>query len=153
MYILDQSEQKELLERCDLVDENWKEWSKEYKEKESDQHWIQFYPYSGMQGGGPVYLKKKEENCDTLDWVDRHLSSERKEDWIGLTTEYSPTIQEAEELLSFLKERKEKYSKEALLTFSEKLRINRGTLIGKRIDEINEEVEVIERIHQQLRKL
>lgn len=153
MYVLNQSEQKRILASCDLLSEDWQNWRKEYKEKETDRIWIEYYPHSGMHGGGPVYLKEKGDDLNFSRLADKYLSSQREEDWIGFVTDLFPTLAEGEELVAYLEARKGRYSREAVRILHDRIRINRGSLIGKHVSEINEEFTRISRLKERIRNL
>ena len=153
MYVLDQTEQERILDSCEPVSEWSQDWTREYKEKDSEKVWVQYYPHSEMQGGGPFYLKQKESESDFLSLADQHLSSSREEDWTGVVTDLFLTVEEVERLVGFLEERKERYSRGAIEVLHSRIRLKRGSMIGKRVTEISEEYERIVALMNRIKNL
>ncbi|MFH2045073.1 MAG: Imm27 family immunity protein [Pseudomonadota bacterium] len=153
MYVLNQSDQKRILRSCELVFDDRQNWRKEYNEKESETIWVEYYPHSGMHGGGPVYLKEKETESSIFVLADKYLTSERDEDWIGFVTDLSLTIDETEKLVAYMEERKEAYPIGALQILHDRIQINRGSLIGKHVSEIDQEVPKISELMNRIKNL
>jgi hypothetical protein len=153
MYVLNQSEQTKILSSCDLISKDSQNWTREYKEKTSGRVWIEYYPYPGMHGDGPVYLKEKEDESDTLCLADKHLSSQREDDWIGFVTDLFPTVDEAEKLVKYLEGKKGKYSKRAIRTLYDRIQINRGSMNGMHYTEIAKQFEQITKLKERIKNL
>jgi hypothetical protein len=153
MYVLNQSEQKEILSSCDLISEEFKNWTKEYKDSTSGRVWIEYYPHSEMQGGGPVYLKEKEPESTLFELADRHMSSQREDDWIGFVTDLFPTVDETEKLVEYLEGKKGQYPKGAIKTLHDRIQINRGSMNGMHYTEISQQFEQITKLKERIKNL
>ena len=155
MYILDASEQAELIRGLVLIETLDEGWSRIYRNPVTGEKWLQTFVSSGH--GGATILRNDPSPTTITEWLEMNFSSNRQDDVVGLALELSEKYETWADVVEYLEANQARLDADKIAIFLERMNVlnpsNRRSSLNKHYTEVEKDYQYFRDLSERARRL